>query len=359
MIKCFATTNSITIDAVGTVSPCCKYRGDFGRLDTYENFNDINFDKLTDSLAQGWKAECKSCSFDESNNVSSRRQRYETIFTDDDFLLDLSLGNYCNLKCRMCNHHSSTSWFSDSIALGIPKHELTSCQLDEKQIDSLIAFLSTLDKRITIELKGGEPLMHTHSRYFFEQLKELSKTKTIKINCITNGTLFPDWFAAAITNIEVDLQVSIDGLYDVYEYVRGDSTQSWNECLEKVEQFRSLPNIKLSYNYVIQNTTVHHVAEFTKLFSERINWIVLNNPGYMAVNVMPESSKHDILAQLSTLDDAKIKSVIELMKTPVDLVLYKQFITYSAKLDKRRNQNLKIVLPHLLDDIGIKIYDSV
>ena len=47
------------------------------------------------------------------------------------------------------------------------------------------------------------------------------------------------------------------------------------------------------------------------------------------------------------------------MKTPVDLVLYKQFITYSAKLDKRRNQNLKIVLPHLLDDIGIKIYDSV
>jgi sulfatase maturation enzyme AslB (radical SAM superfamily) len=201
--------------------------------------------------------------------------------------------------------------------------------------------------------------MHTHSRYFFEQLKELSKTKTIKINCITNGTLFPDWFAAAITNIEVDLQVSIDGLYDVYEYVRGDSTQSWNECLEKVEQFRSLPNIKLSYNYVIQNTTVHHVAEFTKLFSERINWIVLNNPGYMAVNVMPESSKHDILAQLSTLDDAKIKSVIELMKTPVDLVLYKQFITYSAKLDKRRNQNLKIVLPHLLDDIGIKIYDSV
>ena len=148
-------------------------------------------------------------------------------------------------------------------------------------------------------------------------------------------------------------------MYDVYEYVRGDSTQSWNECLEKVEQFRSLPNIKLSYNYVIQNTTVHHVAEFTKLFSERINWIVLNNPGYMAVNVMPESSKHDILAQLSTLDDAKIKSVIELMKTPVDLVLYKQFITYSAKLDKRRNQNLKIVLPHLLDDIGIKIYDSV
>jgi hypothetical protein len=28
-------------------------------------------------------------------------------------------------------------------------------------------------------------------------------------------------------------------------------------------------------------------------------------------------------------------------------------------LDKLRNQNLKIVLPHLLDDIGIEIYDAI
>ena len=359
MIKCFATSNSITIDAAGTVSPCCKYRGNFGRLETYQDFNDINFDKLSSNLKQGWAPGCESCRIDEGNGVSSRRQRYEIRFTDNDFLLDLSLGNYCNLKCRMCNYNNSTSWFSDSIALGIGKNKLTSFQLDKPQIDSLIAFLSTLDKRIEIELKGGEPLMHVNSKYFFEQLKELSKTKQIKLNCITNGTLFPNWFADAITNIDVDLQISIDGLYDVYEYVRGDSTQSWNECLEKAQQFRSLPNIKLSYNYVIQNTTVHHVVEFTKLFSERINWIVLNNPEYMAVNIMPESSKQAIIDQLITLNDAKIKSVINLMKMPNQLELYKQFITYSAKLDKLRNQDLKTVLPHLLDNTGLEIYDSI
>ena len=127
----------------------------------------------------------------------------------------------------------------------------------------------------------------------------------------------------------------------------------------KSRTIRSLPNIKLSYNYVIQNTTVHHVVEFTKLFSERINWIVLNNPEYMAVNIMPESSKQAIIDQLITLNDAKIKSVIELIKTPVDPVLYKQFIIYSAKLDKLRNQDLKTVLPHLLDNTGIEIYDSI
>ena len=259
----------------------------------------------------------------------------------------------------MCNHTNSTSWFSDSIALGIDKNKLTSFQLDKPQIDLLMKFLSTLDKRIEIELKGGEPLMHVNSKYFFEQLKELSKTKQIKLNCITNGTLFPNWFADAITNIDVDLQISIDGLYDVYEYVRGDNTQTWNACIEKVEQFRSLPNIKLSYNYVVQNTTVHQVAEFADLFKERVNWIVLNNPTFMAVNVMPQNSKQSIIDQLNTLDNDKIKSIINLLKIPSSLELYTQFITYSAKLDKLRNQNLKTVLPHLLDNKGIEIYDSI
>lgn len=359
MVKCFATSNSITINAVGTVSPCCKYRSNFGLLSSYETFSDINFDALATRLEKGWVSDCRSCAFDEQNKVISRRQRYHERFTNEDFLLDLSLGNYCNLKCRMCNHYNSTSWFTDSIALGIPKHKLKSFQLSKQQIDSLIEFLSTLDKRIIIELKGGEPLMHKNSKYFFQQLKDLSKTKTIKIECITNGTLFPDWFEDAIVNIDVDLKISIDGLYDVYEYVRGDVTQSWNLCLEKIVQFRKLPNIKLSYNYVIQNTTVHHVLEFTKLFDESTNWIVLNNPAFMAVNIMPESSKQSIINQLSLLNDNKINGAINLMKNPVDPILYEQFITYSAKLDKLRNQDLKTALPHLLDNTGIKIYDSV
>lgn len=359
MVKCFATSNSITIDAVGTVSPCCKYRGDFGKLETYKDFSDINFDKLAIDLKQGWTPGCTSCKIDEGSGVSSRRQRYETRFTNDDFLLDLSLGNYCNLKCRMCNHTNSTSWFSDSIALGIDKNKLTRFQLDQNQIDLLMKFLSTLDKRIEIELKGGEPLMHVNSRYFFEKLKELSKTKQIKLNCITNGTLLPSWFADSITNINVDLQISIDGLYEVYEYVRGDRTQTWNTCIEKVEQFRSLPNITLSYNYVVQNTTVHQVAEFSKLFKERVNWIVLNNPKFMTANVMPQHSKQPIIDQLNALNNDKIKSVINLLKTPSTLEMYTQFITYSAKLDKLREQNLKTVLPHLLDKKGIEIYDSV
>src|SRR6056297_2507774 len=98
-MKCFATTNSITIGPTGKVSPCCKYKGDYGHLDSYKNVSDINFEDLTNELAQGkWRPECKSCMIDERNNMSSRRQRYETRFTDDAFLLDISLGNYCNLK---------------------------------------------------------------------------------------------------------------------------------------------------------------------------------------------------------------------------------------------------------------------
>jgi sulfatase maturation enzyme AslB (radical SAM superfamily) len=359
MVKCFATTNSVSILSPGTVSPCCKYRGDFGHLDTYQNFSDINFNELTDQLSNGWVPGCSSCEQHESNNIRSRRKSYEIRFTDNDFLLDVSLGNYCNLKCRMCSHDNSTSWYTDSISLGVPKHKLSGFQLSKKQIDSLMNFLTTINKHIEIELKGGEPLLHKNSQYFFEQLNLLSKTKNITLSCVTNGTLLPVWFENSVKNIDINLQISIDGLYDVYEYIRGGNTQSWEDCINKVEQFKKLKNIKLSYNYVVQNSTVHQVAEFSRLFGEHINWIVLNRPNHMAANIMPEDSKKQIIDELKLLDNSTINTIIELIKLPVDNSLYTKFITYSAKLDKLRNQDLRKVLPHLLNKDGLKIYNSV
>ena len=41
MIKCFATTNSVMIDPLGKVRPCCKFDGDFGHIDEYDSIDDI------------------------------------------------------------------------------------------------------------------------------------------------------------------------------------------------------------------------------------------------------------------------------------------------------------------------------
>ena len=43
----------------------------------------------------------------------------------------------------------------------------------------------------------------------------------------------------------------------------------------------------------------------------------------------------------------------------MDKEMYKQFIEYSAALDKLRNQSLLDVAPHLITEEGKRIYGSV
>ena len=117
MIKCFATTNSVMIDPLGQVKPCCKYDGVFGHIDEYDSIDDIlkskRYTKLKIAHSVGnFTRGCWRCKESEDRGYKSRRQYYDDRYTDTDFLLDISPGTYCNLKCRMCNPCNSTKWFS-------------------------------------------------------------------------------------------------------------------------------------------------------------------------------------------------------------------------------------------------------
>ena len=119
-IGCFATKNSIAIGPNLDIRPCCRYTKNFGFLNDYDNLSDImngeDYNNLHESLSNGeWFDGCGSCKFAEENGIRSRRQSYVERFQENDFLLDIALGNYCNLKCRMCNEDLSTSWFTDAI----------------------------------------------------------------------------------------------------------------------------------------------------------------------------------------------------------------------------------------------------
>ena len=116
--KCFATTNSVTINSDGSVVPCCKYHDDFAHLDDFSTLLNINQSKKFIELKRlhhfGISLPgCHGCDRDEKRNIESRRQNYNKRYTDDDYYIDISLSNYCNLKCRTCIPELSTRWFDD------------------------------------------------------------------------------------------------------------------------------------------------------------------------------------------------------------------------------------------------------
>ena len=149
----------------------------------------------------------------------------ETIFTDNKIKkiipqpqleqLSIHLAEHCNLNCHMCDNFSP-----------LAKKEIADLKILEKDLCRLSKLSDTqID---TIELLGGEPLLHPNiekaleiTRFYFPQSN---------IRLITNGILLPRmkesfWFAVqkygiiiAITKYPIDLDMDkIDNLIKKYQ----------------------------------------------------------------------------------------------------------------------------------------------
>lgn len=346
MVECFAIKNSLTVDTNGDIKPCCKFKGKFGNL-----YKDLINTKVFETLLNDeWPSGCINCKLAENKNLRSRRISYENRFNKQDFLLDLSIGNYCNLKCRMCNEKLSTGWYADAKKLGC--NTPPPSQLTLEHIDNVFESLPQ-DKNIIIELKGGEPLLLPTTEYVFKKAIKMNAT----IICITNGTVLPEWFFEIIKYKKLQLQLSVDGIENTYNYVRGDKNFTWETCLDRIKYFENL-DIDFSYNYVVQNLTINDMLEFESMVCRRINWIILNNPNYLSCHIVPDENKFTILEKLNKLISCP-SGLKENFLRDCDLTLYKQFIEHTRKLDKIRTQSLKIICPFLLNKYGIEIYDSI
>ena len=89
-------------------------------------------------LNDDWHPECIRCEREENAGMNSMRliynTRWEDIFSEDDareiteedgsipeehepFFYDIQLGNFCNLKRRICNLQLSSTWYADWMAM--------------------------------------------------------------------------------------------------------------------------------------------------------------------------------------------------------------------------------------------------
>ena len=374
-MKCFFSNTGITIDPNGDIVPCCRFRKT--GLE-YQNIEDVDslipipstkiFSDMTSELDKNiWYRGCVRCQRDEEINITSRRQLYETRQSR---VIDVSLGNVCNLKCIMCNGNFSTQWYSDQKILvdaGFGSNyasldQRLSKTLSKESIDKIIDWIESESTPVEVEFKGGEPLATPTSQYFFEKLTKV-KNK-IDASVTTNGTFIPEWFKSVCKKINVILSVSFDGSGEVYDYIRGTEKYNFELFENNLNEFKKLP-VKLRLNFVVQNSNIHQLKEcIDKYSSTGINLIFLRNPPWLQIWNMPEESKAYIYELLSTIPvDSfkyhKIKEVIDNIHQPCNDKEYKQFIKFTAILDKRRNKSLPSIAPHLYTKQALEEYNNI
>ena len=136
-------------------------------------------------------------------------------------LWDVRISNFCNFKCRSCGLGLSSSWYSDSKALG-EKVDKALININDKAsfMDMLEPHYNCVDE---IYFAGGEPLVMPEHYQILDRLLELGRTD-VNIRYSTNFSkltykgkhIFDYW--KHFPNLE--LYISIDGVGKIGEYVR-------------------------------------------------------------------------------------------------------------------------------------------
>lgn len=263
----------------GAICACCRsHPVGFIQKDTLENiWNNDTMQRIRRQVLNSERpAECEPCFSLEDQGVESLRQRHiagkipearinlypntplQEVMPFEIPTMELKLNNLCNLKCRMCHPMDSTSWNDWSEVKDfykaegnimyaiVEEHNLENKPFLDKFQDNP-EWWASLEKLLPhfrrVEFAGGEPLMDPQHYRILDMLApyghqiEIKYATNLSMLGKSNRTIWEYWpkFKSVAVN------VSIDGMGDSYEYIRGNA--SWAELVNNIKQIQSIPNI--------------------------------------------------------------------------------------------------------------------
>jgi MoaA/NifB/PqqE/SkfB family radical SAM enzyme len=393
----------------GAIKICCRSYpvGNIQDSSLEQTWNNDTMCRIRKQVLNGERpVECTPCFNLEDQGVESLRQRhingiipesrvnlYPNVLDQlaDDFsmpfeipTIEIKLNNLCNLKCRMCNPTDSTSWNdwdqveefyvkeNNFIVSNIKNLNLTKKPYLDKFEDNpnwWESFEKLLPYFRRVEFAGGEPLMDPQHYRILDMLAPYGDQIEIKYatNLTTlgknNRTIWQYWpkFKSVAVN------VSIDGIADSYEYVRGNA--SWSELINNIKQVQTIPNVTRVVGAVaVQVSNVLVLDKMIKYFLDDLGIVFYTNmvqyPNVLSAQCLPSDLRDLAIERLQSirLQVHTFKYVIEnpillnLTYNQIDGIInflnakdesdkWSDTIEFNQRLDLTREQSFTDVTP--------------
>ena len=236
--------------------------------------------------------------------------------------MEIKLNNLCNLKCRMCNPLDSTSWKDWGEVTEFYKKEdnyliPTIEGLVNKPgqyigpFDNSDNWWASFEKLLPffrrVEFAGGEPLMDPYHYKILDKLAEYGDN--IELKYATNGTKLGIKGGRTIHDYwpkfrSIAVNVSIDGVHDVYEYIRGNG--KFSEVEENIKVFKSFPNVsRVVGAFTVQANNIMQIDKVIDYFINELGIIFyshrVNYPMSLSAQVLPPELKTKVVARLEQM----------------------------------------------------------
>ncbi|MCO4794016.1 MAG: radical SAM protein [Bacteriovoracaceae bacterium] len=379
-VCCYGESGKVVLDNNKTVKlSSLKDPNDFLNNSFYK---DIRKSMLNNEIPSF----CKGCEKLELNGGESPRTIMNNVYKDklseslrltreDGYLespkvniLELTLGNVCNLKCRMCSPFFSNLLKSDFNKLNISYDEKAVFEIESsfKDIETLKETISKLDSLELLSFLGGEPLIHPLHLDILKHLVETKKSNSIELRYNSNLVTLDK----RVTEIwkefkKVKLSVSLEASGSLNDYIRYPS--SFEEVSKNINSLINLRNngvpLDLSITSVFQAYSVPGTIDFLKWLSQYKDdfpiiphFIYLDFPHYLSAEVLPQSikvqlareindfvnsNKADLLSGKFKMENEKnLNILLHFLEMYIDKgkeQFFMDFTVFTKKLDKIRD----------------------
>jgi len=331
--NCKAKTNALELSFL-RARPCCLFRTP-GRpqinpklgvdhvLESFKHYTDEKVEKG-----------CIKCIKQENNGVRSKRNYLDTLLKDGeyDFYYDFQLSNLCNLACKMCSPNFSSrlvkpfefykqKGYDDDNGMVSP---ILPNKWDWEIVDKIFEDINkrTKDKKIVIELKGGEPTMQPEFKDFFDKFENV---QNVRLDIITNLQRLPDYFLENISKFEeINVGVSLEGTEETYEYVRtlGDWKTFKSNLETLAKETRTFNNkIGLHFHPKIISYGLSNVQDLLEFmdYGESLGFIgagdtsiaeIIWTPHHSCPLYLPKDYVETVVSRISHKRDGKLKKLL-------------------------------------------------
>jgi organic radical activating enzyme len=408
---CSHLFTSLSFDHMGQVRVCCNnYEIPTGEnlepIDVYsENFNvadafnsDLHVRIRQNILKNKQDESCSRCWQTEDNGAESYRTIWNSTLSggylkgimldsvdkegiiNKPFItfLDFTLGNKCNLVCRMCNLNNSNQWDleSDLLNLKIPwDYPSTTLPVDEKFLEDDF-FMKNFMHLKHINFLGGEPLIVDEHYEFLKKCIKFEVAQNIILSYTTNLTVIKKELLGLWENFRhVSVGVSVDGVEKVNDYIRYPS--KWKNIQKNVEKISTFKD-NISMDLQIHSTfQLLNVFDYDKLLEWTFslgdlgfwrlpfgNWV--SYPEYYDAKLLPKDLKEVAIEKMNKFLDSKkdvvwdigeqqwlgifesnLKTLEETFDEDDEQEYLKTIKKYTKLLDLNRGQHIKDYIPIL------------
>lgn len=346
----------------GQMRPCCKL--DASKINSWQTVSisdgidayhgNPGLKDLKDWFIQGIKPDaCHRCWTAESHGMVSHRELLDDNIGPGLGRFDLTLGNLCNLKCRICNPEESSRYIKEWSDLFGESAQLVDMISDQSQMDTMAALAMQAD---LINISGGEPLLITKHFSILEQLIDGGRAPFTSLQYHTNGTvpinmhMLDVW--SRFKNVEITF--SIDGTGKRFEYNRHPA--AWTDVENNIRDLiiRKTGNVSASINTTLSVFTVDGLVEL-------FDWAngmglppphlhILRSPSVFQASVLPLALRQRLKLDLLRQKHLRAKTAIGILDEDATHLLpaLRQRITIQ---DKYRNESFADVFPDLASHI--------